>query len=123
MARKEKNVDISQEQIIEVLESPEIQALIKELNSMAPPFEELAQEEIEDIQKTGKLLATKAEAYYFGYLKAAGRGIGPQADGSIVGAVVGSTVGTVVGQIVGKKLDSSINVRDLVINPALRSKK
>ncbi len=95
--------------------------LREELLDNAPPWEEIAPEELKRLEETGELMAARAESYYYGYIRtSAGSGVEPQAAGAIVGAVVGSTVGTVVGQIVGKKLDKTLNVHDLVIRDRIR---
>jgi hypothetical protein len=119
VAKKEPETSASVERLIELMQSEEARAMLKELSEAAPPLEILAEEEVEDIQRAGKILAAKAEAYYLGYLRGKPVPGGEVADAgvTIVAAVTGSTVGTVVGQIVGKKLDLAVNVRERAVNP------
>ena len=102
-------------------ENEEVLKFIEELEKNAPPLEYLAKDEIEQIQKAGKMMAAKAEAYYLGYLKGERVPGGEVADAgvTIVAAVAGSAVGTVVGQVVGKKMSDEINTREHLINPEL----
>lgn len=114
-----------EEKLAAVMKTEEAQRLIKELTEKAPPFEELAEEEIVRIQEQGDMLAAKAQAYYMGYMRAV-PGYGDQAADAgvtIVAATVGSVVGTTAGQIVGKKMDGSVNLREQVINPAYRKER
>ena len=78
--------------------------VIEELLSQEqPPWRELAPDEFKQLCEAGKVLASKAEAYYVGLMR--GRGeprIIPVA--VIVGATVGSTAGAVVSVIVTTKI-------------------
>ncbi len=104
-----------------ITENEEVQLLIKELQENAPPLEILAKDEVEEIERAGKILAAKAEAYYLGYLKGQRVPGGEVADAgvTIVAATAGSAVGTVVGQIVGKKMGNEINLREQLIHPEI----
>lgn len=124
MAEKKKRLAKKEREQLEKLgmsAAEDLEGLRKELMEAAPPWEQIAPEELRRIEDAGELMAARAESYYYGYMRAvSGSDVGTQAAGAIVGAVVGSTVGTVVGQIVGKKLDKTINIRDLVTSDITR---
>ncbi len=111
----------SAHELEKALKKGDARELMKDLKENAPPLEELARDELEEISRLGKVLAGKSEAYYLGYLRGTPSPGGEVADAGItvVAAVAGSTAGTVVGQIVGKKMDGSINIREQVINPEM----
>ncbi len=111
----------SADELEKALKTGEAKDLMKDLKENAPPLEELAREELEEISRLGKVLAGKAEAYYLGYLRGTPSPGGEVADAgiTIVAVVAGSTAATVAGQIVGKKMDGSINIREQLINPEM----
>ena len=107
--------------LIKALNTDEAKKYIQELKDNQPPLEILAKEEVETIEKAGRILAAKAESYYLGYLKGQASAGGEVADAgvTIVAATAGSAVGTVVGQIVGKKMGGAINIHEQIINPEM----
>lgn len=108
--------DLPKEVLELIASDKELQAFISELEANAPPLEILGKDEVEAIEKSGKILAAKAESYYLGYMQGTKVPVGEVADAgvTIVAAAAGSAVGTVVGQVVGKKMGSEINAKFLI---------